>query len=198
MHMLTPYYVATNRKHTVKHFKVFGCPAVFKQYETYEKGKVIKNKYTQQGTCGIFVGVPDDSASWLFYVPDSKRTYISMDVEFDEQFTAPLCIPDLPYQGAIRLRNVESCKPNSDPIIEHTGDPSGENEQFLSDTDLPIPKTRHSNIDLAYLSNDQQQESCKMDTPHIHENCIKTNPQSIHNQQLVHKFFYICIKQTSR
>ena len=58
----TPYYLATNRKHTVKHFKVFGCPAIFKQYETYEKGKVIKNKYTQQGTRGIFVGVPDDSA----------------------------------------------------------------------------------------------------------------------------------------
>ena len=95
----------------------------------------------------------------------------------------------MPCQGAIRLWNVKSCKPNSDPIIEHTGDPSGESEQYPSDTDLTIPKTRHSNIDLAYLSNDQQQKSYKMNTPHIHENCIKANPQSIHNQQLVHNFF---------
>ena len=28
-----------------------------------------------------------------------------------------------------------------------------------------------------------------MNTPHIHKNCIKANPQSIHNQQLVHNFF---------
>ena len=24
-------------------------------------------------------GLPDDSAGWLFYVPDAKRTFISMD-----------------------------------------------------------------------------------------------------------------------
>ena len=35
----TSYYLTTNRKPSVKHFKVFGCPAIFKQYETYEKGK---------------------------------------------------------------------------------------------------------------------------------------------------------------
>ena len=149
----TPYDLATNRNPSSKHFKIFGCPAIFKQYETYEKGKVVKNKYTQQGTCGIFVGVPDDSAGWLFYVPDCKKTYISMDTVFDEQFTAPLCLPDLPYQGAIRLRDVKSCKPNSDPIIKHTGDPSGENKQYPSNTDLPTPKTRRSKFDLVYLAN---------------------------------------------
>ena len=111
-----------------------------------------------------------------------------MDTVFDEHFTAPLCLPDLPYQGAIRLRNIKSCKPNSDPIIEHTGDPSGENEQYPSDTDLPTPKIRRSNIDLAYLSNNQQQESCKMNTPHIHKDCRKANPHLNHNQQLIHKF----------
>ena len=59
-------FLATDRKPTVKHFKVFGCPAIFKRYETYENGKVIKNKYSQQGTHGIFVGIPDDSAGCLF------------------------------------------------------------------------------------------------------------------------------------
>ena len=95
----------------------------------------------------------------------------------------------MPYQGEILLQNVKSCKPNSDPIIEHTGDPSGENEQYPSDTDLPTPKIRRSNIDLAYLSNNQQQESCKVNTAHIHKDCIKTNSHSNHDQQLVHNFF---------
>ena len=80
----------------------------FKQYETYEKGKVIKNKYTQQGTREFFIGVPDDSAGWLFYVHDSKKMYIWMDTVFDEQFTTPLCLPDLQYQWVIRLQNIKS------------------------------------------------------------------------------------------
>ena len=91
--------------------------------------------------------------------------------------------------GWLGYRTLNLCKPNSNPKIEHTGDPSGENEQYPSNTNLPIPKTRHSNIDLAYLSNAQQQESYKMNTPHIQENCTKANPQSIHNQQLIHIFF---------
>ena len=48
-------FLATDRKPTVKHFKVFGCPAIFKRYETYENGKVIKNKYSQQGTHGVYL-----------------------------------------------------------------------------------------------------------------------------------------------
>ena len=27
----------------------------------------------------MFVGFPEDSSGWLFYVPDTKRTYISLD-----------------------------------------------------------------------------------------------------------------------
>ena len=46
---------------------------------------------------GIFVGFPDDSAGWLFYVPSTKKTYISLDAVVDENFTSPLCMPDLPF-----------------------------------------------------------------------------------------------------
>ena len=45
---------------------------IFKRYVIYDKGKTMKNKYTQQGVRGIFVEIPDDSAGWLFYVPDSR------------------------------------------------------------------------------------------------------------------------------
>ena len=61
-----------------------------KKYEISDNGKMIKNKYIQQGIGGIFVGFPEDSSGWLFYVPDTKRTYISLDAVFDENFTSPL------------------------------------------------------------------------------------------------------------
>ena len=79
----TPHYLAFKRQPKVAHFKVFGCPAVFKRYEVSIDGKRTNNKYTQQGMRGIFVGIPDDSAGWLFYVPTTRKTYISMDAAFD-------------------------------------------------------------------------------------------------------------------
>ena len=80
----TPQQIATGRKPIVRHLRVFGCPAIFKRYEISNKGTRIKNKHLQQGMRGIFVGLPDDLAGWLFYVPSTKRTYISLDATFDE------------------------------------------------------------------------------------------------------------------
>ena len=65
----------------------------------------MKNIYTQQGVQGTFVGIPDDSSWWLFYVPDARQTYVSLDAIFDEDFISPLSMSDLPFQGAIRLRD---------------------------------------------------------------------------------------------
>ena len=107
----------------MKQFRVFGCPAVFKTYEFSDKGKRTKDKFSQQGIRGIFVGLPDDSAGWLFYVPDAKRTFISLDAIFDEDFTSPLSTPDLPFTGAIRLRDIKSNHSDNDVVAEHTGEP---------------------------------------------------------------------------
>ena len=56
---------------------------------------------------GIFVGIPDDAAGWLFYVPIARRTYISMDAIFDESFTSPLALLDLPYQGDDKIEGCD-------------------------------------------------------------------------------------------
>ena len=45
----TPFYLATGQKPAMKHFHIFGCPAVFKCYEVTDIGKWVRNKYTQQG-----------------------------------------------------------------------------------------------------------------------------------------------------
>ena len=60
---MTPYAMATNRKHPVNYFRVCGNMANFKRYVKNDKGKTMKNKYNiKQGVIGIFVRIPDDSA----------------------------------------------------------------------------------------------------------------------------------------
>ena len=124
----TPYFLATKLKPHVRHFRVFGCPAVFKKYDFSNQGKRSADKYSQQGIRGIFVGFPTDSAGWLFYVPDANCTYISMDAVFDEDFTSPLHLSTLPYQGAVRIRSLKIQPTNTDTIAEFTGPPSGNEE----------------------------------------------------------------------
>ena len=42
----TPYFLASGQKPAVKHFRVFGCPAIFNRYEVSDDGKRVQNKYT--------------------------------------------------------------------------------------------------------------------------------------------------------
>ena len=44
----TPYQMVNGIKPNVRHFRVFGCPSIFKRYEISEGGKRTKNKYIQQ------------------------------------------------------------------------------------------------------------------------------------------------------
>ena len=71
-----PYQLINNQKPNVRVYRVFGCPAIFKRYEVSDSGKRIKKKYIQQGIRGIVVGFPEDSSGWLFYVPNTRKTYI--------------------------------------------------------------------------------------------------------------------------
>ena len=63
----------------------------------------------------------------------SKRTYISLDAVFDENFTSPLSMPELPFQGALRIRGTSNHIPNTETLIETTGPPSGEIESYPDD-----------------------------------------------------------------
>ena len=96
----TSYFFATKLKPHVCHFRVVGHLAIFKIYDYSSNAKWSTEKYSQQGICGIFVSFPTDSVGCLFYVPDANHTYVSMDVIFYEDFTFPIHLLTLPYQGA--------------------------------------------------------------------------------------------------
>ena len=135
----TPYYMAFKRHPKVSHFRVFGCPAVFKRYKVSAEGKRTVNKSMQQGMRRIFVGIPDDSAGWLFYVPTTRKTYISLDASFDENFTSPLALPSLPFKGALKLRGSSTTRNNEDKVIEMTGVSVTNEETYPVSPDLPLP-----------------------------------------------------------
>ena len=94
---------------------------------------MIKNKYIQQCTRGIFVGFSEDSSGWLFYVPNARKTYILLDAIFDKNFTSSLSMPDLPFQGALKVKSINMQIPNTETLTEITGPPTGENEIYPED-----------------------------------------------------------------
>ena len=59
-----------------------------------------------------------------------ENLYISYDAVFDEDFTSPLSMPQLPFQGALRLRGTSNHVPNTETLIEITGPPSGHIESY--------------------------------------------------------------------
>ena len=66
----------------------------------------------------------------VVYVPDAKRTFVSLDAVFDEDFISPLSTPDLPFTGAIRLRNITSNHDDNNVVTEHTSEPTGHIQTF--------------------------------------------------------------------
>ena len=76
----------------------------------------------------------------VIFVPQVKKTYISLDATFDEEFTSPLSMPDLPYQGALRIRNTELGRSNTELLNEKTGGPQGTESVFPENINMPQPK----------------------------------------------------------
>ena len=49
----------------------------------------------------------------------------------------PMSMPNLPYQGALRLRNIEIGNSNTELLSEKTGGPNGAESTFPEDINLP-------------------------------------------------------------
>ena len=53
----------------------------------------------------------------------ARRACKSLDAIFDEDFTSPVSMSDLSFQGAMKLRNIKGWSniKHSEPIIEEAG-----------------------------------------------------------------------------
>ena len=103
----TPFFLFQGKKPKIKHLKIFGCPAIRKRYSSINsKGKTVPllKWDLQRGVRCIFIGLPENSAGWLFYNPSNPRypTTISSDAAFDEQFQSPLLLENYPFDGGLQ------------------------------------------------------------------------------------------------
>jgi hypothetical protein len=84
------YSILYGKKPRIGHFKVFGCPVVFKCYSPLINGKALTDfTELQRGCQGVFVGFPDDQAGWLLFVAtkiNDSHLVVSSDVVFDQYF----------------------------------------------------------------------------------------------------------------
>ncbi|PKI41979.1 hypothetical protein CRG98_037597 [Punica granatum] len=73
----TPYEIWNGRTPSLKHVKIWGCPAFTKKQKT--------DKLETRSEKGRFVGYPSDRLGYYFYFPIEQRVVISRDVIFLEK-----------------------------------------------------------------------------------------------------------------
>jgi hypothetical protein len=145
--LTTTYAILHGKKPRISRFKVFGCPVLFKKYNSQKDGETTsKFKELQQGARGIFVGFQDDQAGWLIFIQQKISGWhliISMDVMFDQMFLTGITasikgfgnsqdtrkIGNLPTKTLINTKNTGDVTNLADFQMSHWGC----NETFESD-----------------------------------------------------------------
>lgn len=75
----TPFELWTERKPSLRHLHVWGCPAKVRIYNPHEK------KLDPRTTSGYFIGYPEKSKGYIFYCPNhSSRIVESGNARFIE------------------------------------------------------------------------------------------------------------------
>ena len=75
----TPYELWTERKPSLRHLHIWGCPAEVRVYNPHEK------KLDARTISGFFIGYPDKSKGYIFYFPNhSTRIVESGNARFIE------------------------------------------------------------------------------------------------------------------
>ena len=73
----TPYEIWNGRKPSLKHVKIWGCPAFIKRLKS--------DKLDVKSIKGRFVGYPKDSLGFCFYLPAEQLIVVSRDAIFLEK-----------------------------------------------------------------------------------------------------------------
>ena len=98
----TPYELFTGKKPLISHFRIFGCPVVAKKWSAQIDGKR-KEKTTQRGIRGIFIGFPANQKGYLLFIPSSRQIVVSGDVAFDETFYSAIATTWKPFHDSLVL-----------------------------------------------------------------------------------------------
>ena len=78
----TPKEVFTSVKEEVSNFCIFGCPIYI--HIPFEK----RTKLEPSSKKGLFIGYSETSKAYKIYIPRERKTIVSMDVKFEEDFAS--------------------------------------------------------------------------------------------------------------
>ncbi|PPZ05609.1 hypothetical protein C5P41_24865, partial [Escherichia coli] len=149
----TPYEIWHGRKPSLKHVKIWGCPAYIKKLNT--------DKLETRSERGRFVGYPKDSFGYYFYLPTSQKVVISRDATFlEQQFV----------QEGGKGRQIELELENSDqPTDQMDIDPSSQPIP-VDETSTAVPRrtTRvsHPPVRYGFLHEEEQELSTHEEVDH--------------------------------
>lgn len=118
----TPYELFHGKTPKISHYRVFGCPMIYKKNQ--------KDKWDlQEGKRGIFIGFPDQQSGWLVYSPHDggKDVAVTKDAVFDESFITTIAMRPMDVKVTLPIRHtgtdkdIDDDSPESETEFEHTG-----------------------------------------------------------------------------
>ena len=75
-----------------------------------------------------------------------------MDACFGEKFTSAFVLPGLPFEGAVRLRNITTINSKAEESPERVGTSVDPEESYPKDIGLPLPSYEQAIADITHLS----------------------------------------------
>jgi hypothetical protein len=131
----TPEEAFTGVKPEVSHFRIFGCPIYI--HVLVEK----RTKLEPSSRKGLFVGYSETSKAYKVYIPEQRKTVVSRDVKFEEDFASkkshePIPVTENEEQEAPK---VEPRSPKTPTISSSGQQPSGEEETLAPSNSVRRP-----------------------------------------------------------
>ena len=83
----TPFKRATGTKPSLSNLRVLFCLCLVQKATAHVGTKSLNMRYqSQNGFCGIIVGIPQHQKGYLVYVPHKRKIISSYNVVFNESF----------------------------------------------------------------------------------------------------------------
>ena len=160
------------------------------------EGVSLTNTLNKAFLASLLVFPPTLLAGYLMHLIQIAHIISPWIQFFYEDFTSPLYLPTLPYQGVARLRSLKIQHIKTETITEFTGPPSGKEESFPNDLYLPPPSEQHNNMPYLHRrkppnTGSQTQSSSQSQELTIFQQIVPTAPEStMHNHSnKVHAYF---------
>lgn len=109
---ISPYEMLTGTRAKLREAKVFGCDAYLYVQPRH------RNKFDPKAKKGIFVGISNDSRTYLVLQPETGIVTSSRDVVFDEKVLDLAKMLSMREERRIRLEELEKTKKSGDPDLE--------------------------------------------------------------------------------